>query len=538
MLYRASDTIVAEHPELSDQIRSVDAYLHDRQGQLFRPERAADFLDMEPAALKRLLELYEARGVVESVKVWICPEEGEILEPDEDGALSCDICDTVYQPDDCGTEIAYRPRPSLPTAPAPSAMPFTHGYALILGVGAYRLLHPLAKTTIDAHDLYDLLAQSGYPAANLALLLDEQATKAGINDKMDWLARSAGSDDTVLVFFSGHGAQRIGGFEPGEYLCPVEADWYNLRSTAISDEELTTALQAIRARRVVVFLDACHSGGVGEPKDSNLAIKAGLSEAAYERLATGGGRVVMASCKPDEVSWELPGMRNGLFTHYLLEGLRGTAAGDDGAVRIFNLFDYVSKQVPQHKPQHPLFKGEIELNFAIVLAGGEMAKPFPPNAPVITDRVEDAQQPSQPVYSRGERAFQLRQLIQAMIDLLDVYSSGYLLISDEKLQHLYLKAVLSIESFLKFDGFEDVRNEYSRPFQSLEEWEDIDIGWQDFLRPKMARAKGLVDEIWIAEGEPRWQDPQLERRIKELYEYLVEYKAYKARQEQAWVKRM
>ena len=259
---------------------------------------------------------------------------------------------------------------SATTPSATSTQPMgslSKAYALLIGVGAYRHMRPLAKTTTDADDLHDLLVQSGYLAANLALLLDEQATKAAINDKLDWLARRAGTDDTVVIFFSGHGTQRIGGFAPGEYVCPVEADWYNLQATAISDEELTIALRAIPARRVIVFLDACHSGGVGEPKDAGVMVEAGLSEAAYKRLTEGEGRVVIASCKPDEISWELPGMRNGLFTHYLLEGLRGAAAGPDGAVRIFDVFNYVSQKVPQHKPQHPLFKGEIDLNFTIAL---------------------------------------------------------------------------------------------------------------------------------------------------------------------------
>jgi len=250
--------------------------------------------------------------------------------------------------------------------------PFPNAHALLIGVGAYYHLRPLAKTNADAHDLYNLLAQSGYLAGNLALLLDERATKAAISDRLDWLSRRASTDDTVIIFFSGHGAQRIGGFAPGEYLCPVEADWYNLRATAISDQELTTALQAIPARRVVVFLDACHSGGVGEPKDPNLTVKPGLSETAYEKLATGEGRVVIASCKPGEVSWEFSGMRNGLFTHYLLEAMRGAAAiRGDGYVHIYDLVHYVQEQVPQRQPdQHPIFKGvDIDMNFPVVLAG-------------------------------------------------------------------------------------------------------------------------------------------------------------------------
>jgi hypothetical protein len=52
----------------------------------------------------------------------------------------------------------------------------------------------------------------------------------------------------------------------------------------------------------------------------------------------------------------------------LLEGLRGKAAGPDGAVRILDLFTYVSTEVPKLKDQHPLFKGTLEDNFAIAVA--------------------------------------------------------------------------------------------------------------------------------------------------------------------------
>jgi len=253
-----------------------------------------------------------------------------------------------------------------------------NSYALLIGINDYFQLRPLTKATADVRDLYDLLAQSGCPSTHLTLLANEQATKAAISDQLDCLARQTNSGDTVLIAFSGHGVQRVGGFEPGEYICPVEADWHNLRATAISDVELTTALRAIRAGRVAVFLDACHSGGVGEPKDAALQVKAGLSEAAYARLAEGRGRAVIASCRPDEVSWELADLRNGLFTHYLLEGLRGAAADPDGSVGILDLFKYVSRQVPQHKPQHPLFKGEIEVNFAITTGVKPPAMPAPP----------------------------------------------------------------------------------------------------------------------------------------------------------------
>ena len=61
---------------------------------------------------------------------------------------------------------------------------FTHGYALVIGIGAYRHLRGLARTATDARDLNAVLVdpdRCGYPRAQVALLVDEQATKAVIS---------------------------------------------------------------------------------------------------------------------------------------------------------------------------------------------------------------------------------------------------------------------------------------------------------------------------------------------------------------------
>lgn len=247
-----------------------------------------------------------------------------------------------------------------------------NGYALLIGIGNYETINRLEKTTVDARSIHSTLVESGYLVQNTCLLLDQQATKAAISDALNWLASLANSDDTVVIFFSGHGVRRLGGFNPGEYLCPVDTQINNLEGSCISNIEFANALHSIKAGRLAVFLDACHSGGVGDTKDIDATIKVGLSEAAYIRLASEGtmekqGRVIIASCKADEVSWELPGMSNGLFTHYLLQGLRGEAARLDGQVPIMRLFEYVSDKVPQHRSQHPFIRAASE-NFIIAKA--------------------------------------------------------------------------------------------------------------------------------------------------------------------------
>jgi hypothetical protein len=249
-----------------------------------------------------------------------------------------------------------------------SIVRLSSSHALLVGIANYHSIRKLSKTTHDATDFSEILANSGYHEKNLKLLLDHDATKSNISKELDSLAHSVSSDSTVIIFFSGHGTQVHGGFSSGEYLCPVEAELSKIKDTCISSSEITDALKAIRVNRLVLFLDACHSGGVGEIRDPNTKIKSGLSEQSYKRLApVGGGRVIISSCESNEVAWEFSNMRNGIFTHYLLEGIRGGAARSDGTIWVSNLFSYISEHIAKHKVQHP-FQQSATVDFPLAIA--------------------------------------------------------------------------------------------------------------------------------------------------------------------------
>jgi len=313
---------------------------YEQQYQLAQDPKEKARAQKEIAELRRQIRLYE-KDLSELPGEVQFREHASQVEPKSNS-----------QPAD----IAIEPAPSFA---------LENSFVLSIGIAKYRNIQGLTKTTVDARDIHDLLLQSGYSSENCTLLLDERATKGAINHALDSLTRRATPDSTIILFFSGHGAQRIGGFEPGEYICPVETNLSDLRQTAVSNLELTTALRSISAARLLVFLDACHSGGVGEVSNVGARVVGGLSGTSYTTLLEGKGRVLMVSCQPDEVSWELPDMRNGLFTHYLLKGLRGDATRSDDFVRVFDLFEYIAKNVPAHKKQHPLFKGEMDQNWAV-----------------------------------------------------------------------------------------------------------------------------------------------------------------------------
>jgi hypothetical protein len=88
-----------------------------------------------------------------------------------------------------------------------------------------------------------------------------------------------------------------------------------LATSAIAGAEFTQLLRAIPARKVVVVLDCCHAGGIGQPKDgAGPLLKDGLPESYYDQLKTCTGRVILAAARSTEKSWILPGDQNSLFT--------------------------------------------------------------------------------------------------------------------------------------------------------------------------------------------------------------------------------
>jgi hypothetical protein len=255
----------------------------------------------------------------------------------------------------------------------------SQGHALVVGVAAYRPdVRPLpAVVRNDAVAVHQALvdpAVGAYDPTNVRLLRDEQATGAALRAALADLARVADDRSTVFVYFSGHGGRLESEPAAGDYLLPVDATYPDeaaLAASALSAAEFTAALRAVRARKLVVVLDCCHAGGIGEAKD----FKGGLSGGTLQQLQAGLGRVVLASSRGAEASWVQPGETHSLFTKHLLAGLRGGVPAPDGLVRVFDLFHYLQPRVTADQPnQHPVLKAEVEENFPIALSLGGQAR--------------------------------------------------------------------------------------------------------------------------------------------------------------------
>jgi len=280
-----------------------------------------------------------------------------------------------------------RPPATAPTPPKPSTA--RDRWAVVIGVGRYDspAIPPLRYTVSDAEAVYEvLIGQAGFKKDNVLLLTDKTARKPSLRD-IKWalgtfLARSAKKEDIVVIFFAGHGAPEVdprGAESDGlaKYLVPSDADPNDLYSTGLPMDEFQVIFDRIEAEQLVVFLDACYSGAAGGRTFASKRTRAvRVDEVFLDRLTRSKGRAIITASRASEVSIELPELSHGLFTHYLVQGLRGAADLDrDGIVSLQEVYQYLEQQVSQKSRavggnQHPVMKGELEGMLPLVKVGG------------------------------------------------------------------------------------------------------------------------------------------------------------------------
>jgi hypothetical protein len=243
-------------------------------------------------------------------------------------------------------------------------------WAVVIGIDKYPNIRQLKYAVNDAGLFYDhLVNRNQIPAGNVVLLLNQEATLTKIRSVLGTdLKNKAGKDDMVVIYFAGHGATERDAQSPDgdgleKYLLPFDADLKDLYATALPMEELSRIFNRIWAERLVFIADACYSGASGGRTIEAGGMRASISEAFIDRIAGGKGRVIMTASGANEVSAEKDELQHGVFTYFLIEGLKGKADIDrDGLVTVDEAYNYVSKHVPAAtaQEQHPVKKGTVE----------------------------------------------------------------------------------------------------------------------------------------------------------------------------------
>jgi len=205
----------------------------------------------------------------------------------------------------------------------------------VMSVGAQSLSGGLHFLDSDARLVADVLRG---PASNVALLSSEDRSTTypdvkAVNAQIERICASAKPEDSVWLYFSCHGTNNQ---EDSSYLVlPQAPDKSSVDLYSVAD--LRAKLRSkCKAKVVVLMMDACQSGTA---KALPLAHR---PEAAFGDVS---GIVTFAGCKVDQTSMELPELRHGLFTFFLVKGLAGEAKDASGRFTLRALADYVQSNV-------------------------------------------------------------------------------------------------------------------------------------------------------------------------------------------------
>lgn len=205
---------------------------------------------------------------------------------------------------------------------APATQRKSDVYVLAVGVSGYQNaganLSNLKYADRDARQFAEAVRQHTdgrlYNTVETSVLTNEQATRDGILDGLEWLADNVQQGDVVMFFCSGHGFLDD---RENFYLGSFEANPQRLRSSAVSWREVVRTLhEDLPACRRLVFLDACHADGIA----------AGAQNPLQELAAPELGTVFYASCTLQQQSFENDDWQHGAFTRAILDLLGDRAA--------------------------------------------------------------------------------------------------------------------------------------------------------------------------------------------------------------------
>jgi len=242
--------------------------------------------------------------------------------------------------------------------------------AIFIGVNKHNDpgIPELTGATKDATALWALFKDSVEGIAD-ERLLDDQATVASIRRALDTSLGAATEDDTVVVFFAGHGT-------PGHQLVTFDTELSAVGRTTIPMQELADRLRNTRARASLVILDCCFSGGAPARVLEGLPIARAGGPTVTD--LGGDGRMVLAAARDDQEALELG--QHGLFTGALLRVLKGGLRWTDIGV----LMDEVTRQVRAEAArtgheQTPVWAGLVEggIELPPLHAGPIFAAEFP-----------------------------------------------------------------------------------------------------------------------------------------------------------------
>jgi VWFA-related protein len=238
------------------------------------------------------------------------------------------------------------------------------GVAILVGVGKYPPFSGFNELRYPSRDVDQLAAELEKQRYLVIPIKEADATRQAVLNAIEQSGDAAQSAGGSMVFyFTGHGFEDHG----ANYLALHDAAANRLSESGLAVKDVESAMQRAGVTRRVLWIDACRN----EPSK-------GIGNRSFARFEAAAGTRILFSTKAGSVSYEDDGLQDGLFTYYLLAGLRGAAAGPDGLITFRDLTDYVVDGVEGHslkqgRRQIPYEAGESSGDFLLGRAMGTTA---------------------------------------------------------------------------------------------------------------------------------------------------------------------
>lgn len=229
--------------------------------------------------------------------------------------------------------------------------PIRDKWALIVGISSFKSksVPKLQYAAKDAADFYRYLVnEANFDPSHVRILLNEEATERRVLSELGekFLPNLVQPGDLVVVYFSTHGSPAHIDRQGKNYLVAYDSEPDELFTTGIEMKRLLESLKGrVRSNRVLLILDACHSGTLN-PNAKGLKRVANFDVNA---IGQGKGQMVICSSMPDEQSWESRRYKNGVFTKQLLKSLREKESKTGLQETFSSVRDRVQKEVKQDR---------------------------------------------------------------------------------------------------------------------------------------------------------------------------------------------
>jgi hypothetical protein len=217
--------------------------------------------------------------------------------------------------------------------------------AIIIGIQNYKRVPKADFANNDAKEFYEYAIRGlGIRPENIKLLVDEEAEQIELYKVFqNWLPLQVTKNKTnVYVFYSGHGLPSPDG--KSLYLLPQGVDKQFIEKTALSMQEVISALVASKPKSVTMFIDACYSGQT-RGGETLLASAKPIALKTDTNAFPSNFTVISASAN-DQISSSSPELKHGIFSFYLMKGMEGEADGNkDGKITAGEMQEYLQDKV-------------------------------------------------------------------------------------------------------------------------------------------------------------------------------------------------